>query len=215
MGRRVFERGIAAAMGAAFACVALAQPPVSSPGIGLTIKDLRRVEQVRGDAGGLGKSLAQGPAIMAVPNDFAGVYQIPEDADTPYAGWYARFSGALIAVFPRGEYSAGPNGLMPVAAANTRFFLGSIPLNRGEAGKGGARKIGAEHAPGVERVDNRYTGNEPVTPMPSPDAPPPVTVDTASDAAGVTAAMGKMWADPVYRANRLRELMDRAGAGGR
>jgi hypothetical protein len=207
MARRMFKNATAAIAGAACAGVALAQPPVSSPGMGLTIKDLRRVEQVRGDTGGLGKSLAQGPAIMAVPNDFAGVYQIPEDADTPYAGWYARFSGALIAVFPRGEYTPGPNGLMPVAAANTRFFLGSIPLNR--VGKRAAPKARTDHAPGNERVDNRYTGNEPLTPM-APDAPPPLTVETASDAAGVTAAMEKMWADPVYRANRLRELMERA-----
>lgn len=180
-------------------------------GRGLSIKDLKRVEQVRGDAGGLSTSLARGPATLEVPNDFNGVYQIPEDAETPYAGWYARVSGATIAVFPRGEYKAG----MATLPANTKFFLGTIPLgDRPKENERASDRVG----PVNDRVDARAglrvgdkVEKDGARPL-APDAPLPVTVDTAKDLDGVREAMGKLCADPVYRANRLRELMERVAS---
>lgn len=190
------------------------QPAGGTGGVrGLSIKDLHRVEQLHGDTGGLSRSLARGPASLAVPNDFSGVYQIPEDADTPYAGWYARASGATIAVFPRGEYKAGPDGLIVMMPANTRFFLGTIPLG-GRGGRGG-RTGAVPGAPAIERVNRRIEDNsrseeQPVTRMPAHDAPLPATVETAKDLSAVSEAVGKLCADPVYRANRVRELLERA-----
>jgi hypothetical protein len=177
-----------------------------SAGVGLTIKDLHRVEQFRGDRGGLATSLAQGPATTGTPNDFGGVYQIPEDADTPYAGWFARFSGAVIAVFPAGDYAPSEAGMLPKVPANTRFFLGSIPLSGKK--KAAAKPANATDAR-VQRIDNHYTGEEPAPRPLTPDRAPPATVDTATDVDAVTAAVAKMWTDPVYRANRLRELLER------
>ncbi len=179
-------------------------------GRGLTIKDFKRVEQGRGDGGGLSKSLARGPATLGVPNDFSGVYQIPEDADTPYAGWYARVSGAMIAVFPRGEYAATRKGVVPAVPANTRFFFGSVPLNARGAGesRGAARVV----EPANERINNSARDAEPDRVRDrAPDAPLPVTVETATDADGLREAMAKLCADPVYRANRVRDLLERAG----
>lgn len=180
------------------------------PGGGLTVKDFRRVESGRGDAGGLSKSLARGPATVGTPNDFSGVYQIPEDADTPYAGWFARVSGAMIAVFPRGEYIATRDGVVPVMPANTKFFMGSVPLN-GNAAGGASKREGRA----VEAENSRVDSNT-RTALPDPviarkaDAATPVTVESAGDMAGVREAMGKLCADPVYRANRVRELLERA-----
>lgn len=190
----------AALAGIAGATLCGAQPPARY-GQGLTLRDLRRVEQVRGDAGGLATSLARGPASLALPNDFAGVYQVPLDADTPYAGWYARCAGALIAVFPRADYKPSAGGMTAVVPANTRFFLGSIPLN--------SRPAEAKPTGVAARLDLRYTGDEPARPL-APDAPAPATVETAPDAAGVSAAVARIFNDPVYRANRVRELLERA-----
>ncbi|MFT3683655.1 MAG: hypothetical protein QM783_01810 [Phycisphaerales bacterium] len=203
-------------LAAATALGAAAQPPApasaslrftgSAPGGGLTIKDLRRVEQLRGDAGGLATSLAHAPATIGTPNDFSGVYKIPDDVDSPYAGWFARFSGALIAVFPAGDYTPTDAGMVPKVPANTRYFLGSIPLNAQKKEAGATTTAAAAL---VSRVDNRYTGEEPQRPL-TPDRAPPVTLDTATTPAAVTAAVAKSWNDPVYRANRLRELLERA-----
>lgn len=184
----------------------------AQPGTGLTVKDMQRVEQVRGDAGGLSHSLARGPASLMVPNDFSGVYQIPEDADSPYAGWFARVQGAQIAVFPRGEYVATRVGMIPKVPANTRFFLGSVPMNA--PGERASKPVRVPRA--NERIDTRATWSgkapsveRPVS-KPQPDAPRPVTLDTATDLAGVKASIQKLCSDQTYRADRLRVLVDRA-----
>ena len=180
------------------------KPTPVAPGAGLTVKDFIRVEQVRGDAGGLSKSLARGPATVGTPNDFSGVYQIPEDADSPYAGWYARVQGAVIAVFPRGEYSGGT----AVIPANTKFFLGGVPRNAAGAVKQRVRTVEAANG----RIDNNAQTAPGLPPLElARDAPMPVTVDTATDLAGVRGAMAKLCGDAVYRANRVRELVERAG----
>lgn len=182
------------------------------PGGGLTVKDFRRVESGRGDAGGLSKSLARGPATVGTPNDFAGVYQIPEDADTPYAGWFARVSGAVIAVFPRGEYVATREGMMPIMPANTKYFMGSVPLS-GRAASGASKREGRAVEAENTRVDtNTRTALPDKVITRRADAAVPVTVESAKDPAGVREAMGKLCADPVYRANRVRELLEQAAA---
>lgn len=198
------------------ACVtvsSVAAQPRSGGGLGrgLSIKDLQRVEQVRGDSGGLSRSLAQAPAGLGVPGDFSGVYQIPDDADTPYAGWFARASGATIAVFPRGEYTVGPDGVMVTLPANTRFFLGTIPLGGRKAGTDAGTRVKPTMERVDARVDDRWRADEPtVARRPAPDAALPPTVDTAPDLASVSVAVEKLCNDPVYRANRVRELIERA-----
>jgi len=190
----------------------LAAPLGAGPGAGLTVKDLVRVEQVRGDAGGLSKSLARGPANNATPNDFGGVYQVPEDADSPYAGWYARVSGAVIAVFPRGEYVASREGVVPTIPANTKFFMGSIPVN--DRAHPRARPEGRAVEAASNRVDrSARTAPPEERPTLAHDAPAPVTVATASSAQAAQSAIDKFCADPVYRTNRVRELIEAAARG--
>ena len=217
-------RGRAREAGFAWGCAVLAMTAAALGGMGvggqpigpgLTIKDLQRVEQLRGDSGGLSKSLARGPANLAVPNDFSGVYQVPEDADSPYAGWYARVSGGLIAVFPRSEYTQGPSGMVATVSANTRYFLGSIPRNQRPTERpSGVRPLNGLTTERVDRrgADNSRSEEQAKPKTPAPDAPGPVTVDSASNTADVSAAIGKLCGDPIYRANRLRDLLARAEA---
>ncbi|HZW07248.1 MAG TPA: hypothetical protein VFF65_08995 [Phycisphaerales bacterium] len=211
-------RSISVLACAAVAGVVLAQPPggggasPTAPGRGLTVKDFVRVEQGRGDAGGLGTSLAKGPATVGTPGDFSGVYQIPEDADSPYAGWYARVQGAVIAVFPRGDYVSTEGGMAARIPANTRYFIGSVPLNTPGVAK--RRPTTVDRID--DRVDARSRDDQAEEPyVPAPDGPRPVTLDTATTAEGVRTAIEKLCADPVYRAHRVRELLERAASGER
>ena len=93
----------------------------------LEFRELKRVESFVADIGPLGTSGRQQDASLRLPNDFDGLYQIPKDADTPYAGWFARRRGGLTAVFPKGDYNADKNGLYAVVPANTTYIMGAIP----------------------------------------------------------------------------------------
>ena len=92
----------------------------------LEFRELKRVESFVADIGPLGTSGRQQDASLRVPNDFGGLYQIPKDASTPYAGWFARRRGGLTAVFPKGDYMADKDGLYPVVPANTTYIMGAI-----------------------------------------------------------------------------------------
>jgi hypothetical protein len=99
----------------------------------LRVVELKRVEAFVADMGALSTSGRQQKADLRLPNDFGGVYQIPKDADTPYAGWFARARGGMIAVFPRGSYVPSDNGMVPIVPPNTRYILGNVPLGFGNA----------------------------------------------------------------------------------
>ena len=92
----------------------------------LEFRELKRVESFVADIGPLGTSGRQQDASLRVPNDFGGLYQIPKDANTPYAGWFARRRGGLTAVFPKGDYNVDKNGLYAVVPANTTYIMGAI-----------------------------------------------------------------------------------------
>ncbi len=92
----------------------------------LEFRELKRVESFVADIGPLGTAGRQQDASLRVPNDFGGLYQIPKDANTPYAGWFARRRGGLTAVFPKGDYQADKNGLYAVVPANTTYIMGAI-----------------------------------------------------------------------------------------
>lgn len=95
----------------------------------LPISALRRVEPQVADIGPLSSSgrLPQGTSLRQ-PNDFVGLYQVPPEVDSPYAGWFARVRGGMIAVFPKGDYIADKDGVYPLVPPNTVYLLGGIPL---------------------------------------------------------------------------------------
>lgn len=99
----------------------------------LRVVELKRVEAFVADMGALSTSGRQQKADLRLPNDFGGVYQIPKDADTPYAGWFARARGGMIAVFPRGSYVPSDDGMIAIVPPNTRYILGNVPLGFGNA----------------------------------------------------------------------------------
>lgn len=97
----------------------------------LRVVELKRVEAFVADMGALSTSGRQQRADLRLPNDFGGVYEIPKDADTPYAGWFARARGGMIAVFPRGSYVPSERGMVAIVPPNTRYILGNVPLGLG------------------------------------------------------------------------------------
>lgn len=94
----------------------------------LTLKDLKRVDAGMADVGTLDGGLRSMPNDLRVPNNFVGVYQIPRDADTPYAGWFVRISGSVWAVFPQSVYKRTRDGISIPVPPGTKFFLGGVPL---------------------------------------------------------------------------------------
>lgn len=109
--------------------LAAAGPALAGPRKQLEVADLKRVEAQVADMNPLSPEGRVMPAQLEVPVGFNGVYKVPEDADTPVAGWVARVSGAVIAVFPASEYRWHKKaGIYPVAPTQTMFMLGGIPL---------------------------------------------------------------------------------------
>lgn len=94
----------------------------------LTLQDLKRVDAGMADVGSLDGGLRNMPNDLRVPNNFVGVYQIPRDADTPYAGWFVRISGSVWAVFPQSVYKRTRDGISIPVPPGTKFFLGGVPL---------------------------------------------------------------------------------------
>lgn len=112
------------------------QPATGTP-IGtqsLPLNQLQRVEQGIGDQGPMSISLRKPTADLRIPNDFAGVYKIPSNIDSPYAGWYARVAGmgGVVAVFPRSTYRQNPDGTYSATLPpGTQFLVGGIPIGGG------------------------------------------------------------------------------------
>ncbi len=124
----------------------------------LTLKDLKRVDAGAADVGSLDGGLRSMPNDLRVPNNFVGVYQIPRDADTPYAGWFVRISGSVWAVFPQSVYKRTRDGISVPVPPGTKFFLGGVPLG----GRTGATPLnqdvpGLGGAPEDSRVSTLVT----------------------------------------------------------
>ncbi len=203
----------------------------------LTLKDLRRVDAGMSDVGVLDGGLRSMPNDLRVPNNFAGVYQVPRDADTPYAGWFVRISGSVWAVFPQSVYKRTRDGISIPVPPGTKFFLGGIPLG----GRSGATPLNQDvpelsGAPEDSRVN---TGVMPLRPDATSALPSgaigegPIStrvldaeqarersktsaIPTPEDAAGAGAEKTsrgpevnaeKMLQDQRYRERRLAEIM--------
>ncbi len=94
-----------------------------------TIRDLRQVDPTIADVGPLNVSLRDMPPDLREPNDFRGVFQLPSDEPSRYAGYFARVRGGVWAVFPRSVYQRTEEGIIPTVPANTTFFLGGVPMD--------------------------------------------------------------------------------------
>jgi len=109
----------------------------SGVGSSLKFKDYRNVDGFLADLDTLsstGRMGISGP--LRIPNDFKGLFQIPKDAPTPYAGWFARMESGVIVVFQRGEYFKNKDtSIVPIVPAGSSFFIGSVPLTAPMAGR--------------------------------------------------------------------------------
>lgn len=197
--------------------VALGQPAAQR----LQVADLERVEGRVGDRNVLSSPGRVMPAQLAVPIGFEGVYRIPLDADTPYAGWFARASGGVIAAFPASEYRFDKDiGVIPDVPSGTMYFMGGIPVRERVTAQDGARPLSARPLltalPGLQsgrlnmsvrpaRPDDRVV-------LPSQRA---ATHDASSSSAQrATQRTERLILDDGYRAQRVSHLLERA-AGAR
>ncbi len=116
-------------------------------------KDLRRVEATEADVGPLRTSNRVLPADLRQPRGFGDVFQIPADAPTKYAGWFARADGAVIAVFPRSQYAITPDGVLAQVPSSAEFFIGGIPLDRAPGPPARGDRPSASGPEGAARID--------------------------------------------------------------
>lgn len=94
----------------------------------MVFKDLRRVEATVGDISPLDAGMRQLSGGLREGTGFQGVYQIPKDAATPYAGWFVRASGGVWAVFPQSVYVEKEGQMLAQIPPGTRYFIGGVPL---------------------------------------------------------------------------------------
>ncbi len=183
----------------------------SAPDTGSTMlrpSDLERVEGRVADLNPLSPAGRHMPANMALPNDFAGVYRIPRSANSPYAGWYARVSGGVIAVFPQSEYAVDKDkGVVPIIPPGTKFLLGGVPLER-DRGIDDSRLVrplgGIVGGPVATRIDLAVAPADPLARAPR-TSPEPVQPESAEDRASL--AMERLMLDDAYRARRVSSLL--------
>ena len=167
-----------------------------TPGSTLPLDQLKRVEQGIGDQGPASTTMRQAPADLRMPNDFAGVYRIPDIPGSPYAGWYARVRGmgGLVAVFPRSTYALNANGT-PTATVppGTQFLIGGIP---------NAPQPASQSAPiNPLAIDGRIDSRTPQNPEPPPA---PATPSPPADWSRLTS---RLCTEPDYRAARIAALL--------
>lgn len=195
---------------------------------------MRRVDQTFADTGPLATSLRQLPPDLRVPGDFRDVYQIPADANSPYAGWYARRSGAVTAVFPRSQYDYARGGLVAVVPNDTRYVLGPLPsgprvMPRPSALAAPSTRVDLRADSTVnaasqpvqmradsERVDERRD-RSPTAQTNSPRADQSATAEWTAYVDGtpkardpdhrVTASVARLFSDEAFRARRVSGLL--------
>lgn len=99
------------------------------PGGVLRVSDLVRVDSGRVDQSALATSLRAFPEIdLRSAGNFDTLYQVPANANSPFAGQFVRVSGGMYAVFPSSVYRAGRNNTRLAAIPpDTTFFMGGIP----------------------------------------------------------------------------------------
>lgn len=202
--------------------------PVSSQ-THLRISDLRRVKPGTGDVSPLDAKLDVRDNDLRIPNNFGGVYQIPADAPTPYAGWFVRISGGVWAVFPQSTYRRTKKGVTETVPPGTKYFVGGVPIDAmraavlgGGGGGGGSERLDAREDNALQSVP--VDGSLPI--MTRADSMSFVDavgggrdVNTVIVSAGDLESSRLAWSqgterwisDTGYRSRRLGELLGRAG----
>lgn len=182
--------------------------------------DLRRVDQSRADIGPLSTSTRSLPPDLRDESDFRTVYQIPKDANSPYAGWYVRRGGGVWALFPRSQYTpldpqeTGVAGSRAVIPANTHFILGSSPLaNLGEERPASRSESLAVPSPDAAMVDTRWPNPQLYVSLNQPPEPSTRLATELRSGAAYSAVEGNadasMSPEPVDPAElRLRRLTE-------
>lgn len=144
----------------------------------LRLQDLNPVAPRASDVSSQDAGLAIAPRDLRVPNNFRGIYQIPKDAPTPYAGWFVRISGATWAVFPQSVYEDSDKGVIIQVPPGTQYFSGGIPLSGPLPSRNDASPLATP-----ERIDSSVTNQEAVSPTTA--APQFNRVDTSATPGGV------------------------------
>lgn len=202
----------------------LKRPDQIAPGTDqITFQDLRRVDSQFSDVSALAASARNLDADTRVPNDFRGVYQIPKNENSPYAGWFVRQQGGVLIAFPQSEYAFDEKrGVYPVVPTSAQYFLGGIPRTG----------LGLPAAPANDTTASGYVNTATSTAAPSTriEQWQPLAVQPAAGLAlkapGVQArpepsldplsiaqrSSERLILDPRYRAARLTQLIDRAAA---
>ncbi len=188
----------------------------------LRISDLRRVKPGTGDVSPLDAKLDVRDNDLRIPNNFGGVYQIPADAPTQYAGWFVRISGGVWAVFPQSTYRRTKKGVTETVPPGTQYFVGGIPIDPMRV----ASRVGVGGG-GPERQDERedsavvsvpMEGSLPLilraeSNMVADDAGPDVNAvvvsggDLESSRAAWSQGTERWISDTGYRSRRLSELL--------
>lgn len=182
--------------------------------------DLERVEGEVADLNPLSTSGRVMPVSLNVPSDFKGVYRIPAGAPTPYAGWFARVAGGVIAVFPQSEYRYNKDeGVYPVVPPGTHYLLGGVPLGDPASPAPDARVGGPER---LRQTSQTMTRQDLwVRPALPGDRAPRSPLDTAraegsgSSPAACAQRTQRLIDDEPYRAGRVSQLLARAASAGR
>lgn len=167
------------------------------------------IDQAVADYNELSTSLRVIEPGLEQPSQFDSVYRIED-------GRYTRVNGALHAVFPNSVYKLYKKGrrslgLLPVVPANTTFFIGPPPTfeENDPVAPGQIRSaIGA----GL-RIDPRVTTQVDATSAgPLGPTPPTAPRSVVHRRPPRVASVATIATDPVYRARRIRALLDRAAS---
>ncbi len=195
---------------------------------GLPIHKLTPVDERVGDVGGsLSTSLRQIDPGLAVPSGFEQVYRVPGHNDL-----LMRIEGGVMAVFPESVYSASANGSVPVVPPNTTFYIG---LPQMEALLQYADAANSRPSTGDPRLDLKIAQTPRVYDVPTARPPaskagsqtvsvvepgPRITYQRPGDGGKPRRVANTVELDDApaivvddeYRAQRMRELIQRAAA---
>lgn len=195
------------------------RPPTSPPGaVGrapgraatIDVRDLRRVEPLVADANPLSFAGRVQGANLSVPSSFgAGLYQIPANANSRYAGWFVRAQGGMYAVFPRSDYAVQDDRIFAVIPPGTQFFMGGVP----GALQAGARP-GGPSSPLPPRAEPSPPPIVPDFAARPDDERPRVLTDAARPPEDGAARVARALASEGFRGARLESLLQAAATGG-
>lgn len=212
---------------------AAATPPAYSPprddSAPIRPRDLRHVEAGLSDTNPLSFRGRTPPASLREPNDFKGVYRIPDEQSVRYGGWFARVRGAVIAAFPRSVYELvplDPKGehwaVAPAVAPGTVFFIGGIPrsfLDNPPEARSGENTGGVDTSVSTASFSDRIETAAPSAMWVDRPAARPAASSTAAHLPSAESPEAleqlrqaglRLLTDETYRARRLDALLSGA-----